>query len=87
MTVDVAVVIVTWNVRELALQALRSLYDDLAGSGLSHEVYVVDSASTDETAAAIAAIFPQVHLTVSAENLGFGRANNHASATNRVWKT
>lgn len=75
---DLAVVIVTWNVRALVLEALRSLYADLATSGLSAEVYVVDSASSDGTAAAVARSFPQVRLTASTENLGFGRANNLA---------
>jgi N-acetylglucosaminyl-diphospho-decaprenol L-rhamnosyltransferase len=75
---DLAVVIVTWNVRDLALDALRSLFDDLASSGLSAEVYVVDSASSDGTPQAIAAAYPQVHLTASTENLGFVKANNLA---------
>lgn len=73
-----AVVIVTWNVRELALDALRSLYADLDDSGLTADVYVVDSASTDGTPEAVAAAFPQVKLIASTENLGFGRANNLA---------
>lgn len=75
---DLAVVIVTWNVRELALDALRSLFADLDAHGPDAEVYVIDSASSDGTAAAIAAAFPQVRLTASTENLGFGRANNLA---------
>lgn len=60
--IDLALVIVTWNVRELALNALRSLFVDLATSGLSADVCVVDSASSDGTPDAIAAAFPQVHL-------------------------
>lgn len=75
---DLAVVIVTWNVKDLVLQALQSLYDDLATSGLSATVYVVDSASSDGTPEAIAGAFPQVDLHASQENLGFGRGNNHA---------
>lgn len=75
---DLAVVIVTWNVRELALDALRSLFADLSASGLNAEVYVVDNASTDGTAAAVADAFPQVRLTASEENLGFVRGNNLA---------
>jgi hypothetical protein len=76
--VDLAVVIVTWNVRELVLDALGTLYADLENSGLSHEVYVVDSASSDGTAAAVAERYPQARVTASDENLGFGRANNVA---------
>lgn len=75
---DLAVVIVTWNVRALALDALRTLFADLAAHGPEADVYVVDSASSDDTAGAVAAAFPQVHLTASADNLGFGRANNLA---------
>jgi GT2 family glycosyltransferase len=75
---DLAVVIVTWNVRALVLEALRSLYADLATSGLSADVYVVDSDSTDRTPEAIADAFPKVKLTASAENLGFARGNNVA---------
>jgi N-acetylglucosaminyl-diphospho-decaprenol L-rhamnosyltransferase len=73
---DIAVIIVTWNVRDLVLDALRSLYEDLAQSGLLTQVYVVDSASSDGTPEAVAEAFPQVKLIVSPENIGFGRANN-----------
>lgn len=76
MSLDVAVVIVTWNVRGLIEQALSSLLADLAASGLVYGVCVVDSASTDDTADVVAQKFPQVRLIASPENLGFGRANN-----------
>jgi N-acetylglucosaminyl-diphospho-decaprenol L-rhamnosyltransferase len=72
-----AVVLVTWNVRDLALDALCSLYEDLASSGLSADVYVVDSGSTDGTLDAIAAAFPQTKC-IPSENVGFGSANNRA---------
>ncbi len=75
---DLAVIIVTWNVRAMALDALHSLYADLENSGLHAEVYVVDSASSDGTPDAIAAAFPQVKLTASRVNLGFGGGNNLA---------
>lgn len=75
---DLAVIIVTWNVRDLALDALRSLHADLDSSGLSYQVIVVDSASSDGTPQAVAAAFSQVKLIASADNLGFGRANNLA---------
>ncbi len=75
---DLAVILVTWNVRALALKALRSLFADLNASGPDAVVYVVDNASTDGAADAIASEFPQVSLIVCAENLGFVRANNLA---------
>jgi len=73
---DLAVIIVTWNVRHLIEQALQSLLDDLGQSGLTARVIVVDSASSDGTPDLVAARFPQVDLIASDENLGFGRANN-----------
>ncbi|MCU0512705.1 MAG: glycosyltransferase family 2 protein [Anaerolineae bacterium] len=76
MTVDVAAIIVTWNVRELALQAVGSLLADLAHSGLIARVIVVDSASQDDTPAAVRAQFPSVEVIASPENRGFGAANN-----------
>jgi N-acetylglucosaminyl-diphospho-decaprenol L-rhamnosyltransferase len=75
---DLAVVIISWNTRELTLNALRSLYADLASSGLSADVYVVDNASTDGSAIAIADEFPKVKLIISKDNLGFGGGNNLA---------
>lgn len=76
---ELAVVIVTWNVRDLALNALASLYDDLREHGpAATEVYVVDNASTDGTAEAVASDYPQAHVIASRENLGFGAGNNRA---------
>jgi N-acetylglucosaminyl-diphospho-decaprenol L-rhamnosyltransferase len=76
--VDLAVVVVTWNVRALVLEALATLFADLAQSGLTADVYVVDSASSDGTPDEVRRAFPQVKLTASAQNLGFGAANNVA---------
>ena len=74
-----AVVLVTWNVRELALAALESLFDDLnAQCPPDSQVWVVDNASADGTAQAVAQRFPQVHLLASEHNLGFGAGNNLA---------
>ncbi len=75
-TLDLAVVIVSWNVRDLVLQAIRSVRDDLRASGLSSEIWVIDNASTDDTVEAIQAQFSDVRVIASAENLGFVRGNN-----------
>jgi N-acetylglucosaminyl-diphospho-decaprenol L-rhamnosyltransferase len=75
---DLAVVIVTWNVRDLVADALRTLCDDLSQSGLNAKVYVVDSASSDDTVDVIRAQFPQVELIASQENVGFSKGNNLA---------
>lgn len=76
---DLAVVLVTWNVRDLVLDALDTLYADLETHGpAGSQVWVVDNASHDGSVEAIARRFPQVRLLASAENLGFAAGNNLA---------
>jgi hypothetical protein len=73
-----AVVIVSWNVRELLASCLRSLFADLKQSELAADVWVVDNASTDGTPELVENGFPEVHLIASQENLGFAAGNNRA---------
>lgn len=75
---DLAVVMVTWNVREWALRALGSLVSALEHSGLSAAVWVVDNASTDGTPEAIRSTYPTVQLIANPINRGFAAANNQA---------
>jgi len=89
--VDLSVIIVTWNVRELALACLRALPEALTPaptgaaqtSPLPHEIIVVDNASTDGTAGLLRSDYPHVQLLENSENLGFARANNRALALAR----
>ena len=74
---DVTVIVVSYNTRELTLACLRSLYAETRD--VSFECHVVDNASTDGSAAAIAAEFPQVRLDALEENLGFAGGNNFAA--------
>jgi N-acetylglucosaminyl-diphospho-decaprenol L-rhamnosyltransferase len=73
-----AVVIVSWNVRDLLTDCLRSLCADLTTSGLQADIWVVDNGSTDGTPGMVVEAFPQVHLIASPENLGFAAGNNVA---------
>ncbi|MGD1996223.1 MAG: glycosyltransferase family 2 protein [Anaerolineae bacterium] len=75
---DLAVAIVSWNVRELLAGCLNSLSEDLNRSGLDAEVWVVDNASTDGSPEMVAEVFPAVHVIASEENLGFAAGNNLA---------
>lgn len=75
---DLAIVIVSWNVRALLRDCLRRCLDDLAASRLSGRVIVVDSHSSDGTPAMVRAEFPEVELNASAENIGFVKGNNLA---------
>lgn len=76
--IDLAVVIVTWNNADVIPDALRSLLDDLKTSGLSSQVWLVDSASTDATVEIVRERFAAVKLIASEDNIGFGAGNNLA---------
>ncbi len=73
-----SVLIVNWNVRELLRECLRSI--ERGRGDLEVEVIVVDSASSDGSAAMVAAEFPWVTLLPQGENVGFPRGNNIALA-------
>jgi hypothetical protein len=73
---DLSIVIVNWNVCDLLRRCLASL--PAATGSLECEVFVVDNASTDDSAAMVRSEFPHVTLIVNAENQGFTRANNQA---------
>lgn len=72
---DLSVIIVSYQTCALTLRAIGAALDQ---QGCGFEVIVVDNASGDGTAAAIARRFPQVRLLAQADNLGFARANNLA---------
>jgi GT2 family glycosyltransferase len=71
---DLSVVIVSWNTRELLRACLGSVFRN--ASDLTLEVFVVDNASTDGSAAMVREHFPQVRLIENRSNVGFAAANN-----------
>jgi len=73
---DLSVIIVSHNTRELLALCLDSLLANLASSDLGYEVIVVDNASRDRTVEMVLKRFPQVQLLANEENLGFAAANN-----------
>jgi len=73
---DLSVVLVSYNTRDLLEQALRTALE--AAAGLRVEVFVVDNASRDGSAEMVAAKFPHVKLIRSPRNLGFAGGNNLA---------
>jgi len=75
---DLAVVIVSWNVRERLRACLHALQAELARWGRRGAVWVVDNGSTDGTPAMIRQSFPQVRLIANEDNRGFAAANNQA---------
>ena len=72
MIVDVGVV--TWNTRDLTVDALRRLLDSDQGCEL--RLLVRDNASSDGTPLAVAEHVPEADLDAGTENLGFAAGVN-----------
>jgi len=75
-TVDVTVIIVTYNSRKHIGACLDSICEKT--SGVDYEVTVVDNQSADSTPAFVRENYPDVTLIVNPENVGLGAANNAA---------
>jgi hypothetical protein len=73
-SVDLSIVIVAWNVRDLVLDCLASIAD--AKLGLTYEVIVVDNGSADFTVEAVSRQFPDTRIVALPKNIGFGAGNN-----------
>lgn len=97
--VDLSVIIVNWNTRDLLAECLRSIvrsqgldfrFQEPGASSqrqetltpdpcpLTTEIFVVDNASSDGSAAMVRELFPWVRLIESPNNLGFAAGNNLA---------
>ncbi|MCX7840053.1 MAG: glycosyltransferase [Anaerolineae bacterium] len=93
--IDLSIVVVSYNVRELLARCLQSVFSiqNSVFSGqsqlntehctLNTEVFVVDNASRDGSAAMVREKFPHVHLIENETNRGFAAANNQAFALTR----
>jgi N-acetylglucosaminyl-diphospho-decaprenol L-rhamnosyltransferase len=73
---DLAIVIVSWNVRELLRRCLRSIDASLRGTQISYRIVVVDNASTDGSASMVRDKFSHVLLIENTTNRGFAGGNN-----------
>ena len=71
---DLGIIILNWNTRDLLRDCLRSVF--VSTGSLAFAVCVVDNASTDGSAAMVRAEFPQVRLIESQENRGYAAGNN-----------
>jgi GT2 family glycosyltransferase len=71
---DVSIIIVSWNGKELLRRCLRTLAERT--KGVSYEAFVVDNASSDGSAAMVAQEFPGVTLVANSRNTGFAAACN-----------
>lgn len=71
---DVSIIIVAWNVRQLLYDCLKSVYEQT--EDIDFEVIYVDNASEDGSVEMVAEQFPQVKIIENEENEGFIKANN-----------
>jgi GT2 family glycosyltransferase len=73
---DISVIVVSFNTRDLVLHCLASIYETI--KDISFEVWLVDNNSTDGTVRAVGKAYPKVAIIENEENRGFGAANNQA---------
>lgn len=73
--VSVSILMVSYNTREMIIEAIGSVYRE---TSVSFEVICVDNGSHDGSAEAIVAAFPQVRV-IQLSNVGFAAANNVAA--------
>jgi N-acetylglucosaminyl-diphospho-decaprenol L-rhamnosyltransferase len=77
---NIAVVIVNYNTSALLRSCLQSVAAAARYAGTEVAAWVVDNASSDGSAAMLAAEFPQVQLRALPRNIGFTGGNNMALA-------
>src|SRR5688572_1651622 len=70
---DIAVIIVSWNVRDILLKNLEALSKS---RGVTFEIIVVDNHSKDGTVPIVRSDFPAVEIIANEQNHGFSKACN-----------
>lgn len=75
-SIELTIVIVNWNTKELLRNCLISIYDSPVDIGI--EIIVVDNCSNDGSPDMVEAQFPKIILIRNSENRGFAAANNQA---------
>lgn len=76
MKPGISVVIVNWNTCALLAKCIVAVEHEAAA--ISHDIWVVDNGSRDNSVAMLRRDFPHVHVIESRVNLGFAGANNLA---------
>lgn len=74
-TPDLSVIILNYNVKDLLIACLNSLFKNKLDKD-SWQVIVVDNASKDGSVDSVRKQFPKVELIENKENLGFSAGNN-----------
>lgn len=76
MSLDISIIIINWNTRQMLLNCIESLYRfDISAR---YEILVVDNGSSDGSVEAVRHHFPDVIVIANSSNEGFAAANNRA---------
>jgi GT2 family glycosyltransferase len=70
----ISAIIVSWNAKEFLLECIDSILSQKVPASL--EIIVIDNASSDGSAEAVKAKFPDVKLICNKDNYGFAKGNN-----------
>lgn len=73
---DLTIAIISYNTRDLLLACLQSIRD--MTTDVEYELIVIDNASSDGSAAAVRAQFPQARVIANQDNGGYAKACNQA---------
>jgi GT2 family glycosyltransferase len=73
-----AIIIVSWNTRDLLDRCIESVHASLVGAGITYQLVVVDNASRDGTPEMVRTKHRDAVLLESGRNLGFAGGNNLA---------
>jgi GT2 family glycosyltransferase len=74
---DLTIIILSFNVKELLLNCLKTLYNNKTDEDL-WQVIVVDNASSDQSLADAKNAYPEIEAIQTGKNLGFAGGNNTA---------
>ena len=80
-TMDLSIIIVNWNTKDLLRTCLNSIFEKTRG--VTFEVFVIDNASKDGSVEMIRQNFPNVRLIANSQNKGFAAANNQGIQLSR----
>ena len=72
----VSIIIVSYNTKEMTLACIQSVIDETT---VPYELIVLDNASSDGSAEAIAQAYPDIHFMAETDNHGFAKGNNLAA--------
>ncbi len=78
---DLTIAIISYNTRDLLLTCLKSIQD--MTKDVEYELIVIDNASSDGSAAAVQAQFPQARVIANQNNGGYASACNQAVVIGR----